>query len=107
MTTRLNAECTVLEGTFKDAIKNIGAGGLFFGTGRSIAIGQPITARFPLYNFDNIIQAAGRVIRRDPDGFAVTFNEAIEGLVCKEGHLPEIAKDTDRLNACPSQSDGS
>jgi len=95
-TTFINAEYTVLEGTFRDTIKNIGAGGLFIKTDRAIAVGQPITVGFPLYNFDNVIQSVGRVVRIDLDGIAVTFNEAIEGPVCKEGHFPEIVNEADR-----------
>lgn len=84
------AEYTVLEGTFRDFIKHIGAAGLFIKTDRNIAVGQPVSTKFPLLNFDNFIQARGRVVRRDADGFAVTFNDSIEGLVCREGHFPEI-----------------
>ena len=91
------AEYTVLEGTFRDIIRNIGAGGLFIKTHRKIAVGQPVTVRFPLYNFDQMVDSAGRVVRRDPEGFAVTFNEAIAGLVCKQGHFPEIVHEADRL----------
>ena len=90
------AEYTVLEGTFRDIVRNVGAGGLFIRTDRKIAVGQPVTVNFPLFDFDNIIQSVGRVVRRDPDGFAVTFNVAIEGLVCKEGFFPEIVHESDR-----------
>lgn len=90
------AEYTILEGTFRDIIKNIGAGGLFIKTYRKVAVDQPITVRFPLLNFDQIVESAGRVVRRDPDGIAVTFNEPIEGLVCKEGHFPEIVHEGNR-----------
>lgn len=92
------AEYSVLEGTFRDIIKNIGAGGVFIRTDRKIAVGQPITVSFPLFNFDNIVQTAGRVVRSDHDGFAVTFNEKIEGLVCKEGHFPEIVHEGQRVS---------
>ena len=91
------AEYTILEGTFRDIIKNISAGGLFIKTYRKVAVGQPITVRFPLFNFDQIIESTGRVVRRDTDGFAVTFHETIEGLVCKDGHFPEIVHEADRL----------
>ncbi|MBR9985995.1 MAG: PilZ domain-containing protein [Desulfosarcina sp.] len=84
------AEYTVLEGIFRDKIKNIGAGGLFIRTDRKIAVGQPISIRFPLFNFDKTLHASGRVVRRDPDGFAVTFTDTISGLICKKGHFPEI-----------------
>jgi Tfp pilus assembly protein PilZ len=90
------AEYTVLEGKFRDIIKNIGAGGLFIKTYRKVAVGQPVWIEFPLFNLDQTIEATGRVVRRDPDGIAVTFNEPIEGLICKEGHFPEIVHESDR-----------
>jgi len=89
-------EYAVLEGTFRDFISNIGAGGLFISTDRKVAVGQPVSIKFPLFNFDNLIQITGRAVRRDKDGVAVTFNEAIEGLVCKEGRFPEIVHEGDR-----------
>ena len=95
-TSYIICEYTVLEGTFRDFIRNIGAGGLFISTDRKIAVGQPISIKFPLFNFDNLIQITGRTVRRDPEGVAVTFNEAIEGLICKEGHFPEIVHEGDR-----------
>ncbi len=90
LTAYIIAEYTVLEGRFRDKIKNIGAGGIFIKTDRNIAVGQPILIKFPLFNYDKTLQVSGRVVRRDPDGFAVTFTETIAGLVCKEGHFPEI-----------------
>jgi len=90
------AEYTVLEGNFRDIIKNIGAGGLFIRTERNIAVGQPILTKFPLYNFDNTLEASGRVVRRDHDGFAVTFTKPVSGLICKEGHFPEIFHEGDQ-----------
>jgi hypothetical protein len=89
-------EYSVLEGDFRDKIKNIGAGGLFIRTDRKIAVGQPILTKFPLFNFDKIIQVYGRVVRRDPDGFAVTFTKPVSGLIWKEGHFPEIFHEGDR-----------
>jgi hypothetical protein len=90
------AKYTVLEGTFQDIIDSIGAGGLFIKTKRKIAVGQPITTKFPLFKLDNKLQVSGRVVRRDSDGFAVTFSEPIRGLICKEGHFPQIFHEDDR-----------
>ena len=98
-TSYIIAEYTTLEGTFRDIIKNIGAGGLFIKTHRSIAVGQPILVKFPLFNFDQTMQVAGRVVRRDPDGIAVTFAEAIAGLICKKGHFPAIFHEGDQLQS--------
>ena len=86
----------VLEGTFRDVIKNIVAGGLSVRTNRKVAVGQPITIKFPLFNFDSMMKVTGRIVCRDLAGFAVTFNEPIDGLVCKEGHFPEIVNERDR-----------
>ena len=90
------SEYSVLEGTFRDFIRNIGAGGLFISTDRKVAVGQPVSLKFPLFNFNNLIEIRGRIVRKDPEGVAVTFNEAIEGLICKEGHFPEIVHEGDR-----------
>ena len=86
------AKYTVLEGSFQDIIDKIGAGGMFIRTKRKIALGQPIATDFPLIKFKNTIQVPGRVVRIDPEGFAVTFTQAVPGLVRKEGHFPEIVR---------------
>ena len=90
------AEYLVKERTFRDVIKNIGAGGLFVRTSRRVAVGQPILLRFPLFQFANTIEVSGKVVRIDRNGFAVRFDEPIDGLICKEGHFPEIVHESDR-----------
>ena len=95
-TSYIIGEYTVIEGSFRDIIKNIGAGGVSIRTDRNIAIGQPILINFPLFQFDNTIHVAGRVVRRDHYGFAVTFDEPIHDLICKDGLLPEIVHESDR-----------
>ncbi len=90
------AQYTVAEGTFRDIIKNIGAGGLFIDADREIAVEQSISITFPLFNFDNTIHVYGKVIRRDPNGYVVAFDEPIEGLSCKDGYFPEIVHELDR-----------
>jgi hypothetical protein len=71
-TTYIIAAYTVQEGTFRDVIKNIGAGGLFVRTSRNIASGQSIRLEFPLFRFDNTVTVSGKIVRKSPDGFAVT-----------------------------------
>ena len=95
-TSYIITEYTVKEGTFRDIIKNIGAGGLFVRTSRKVAVGQPIALQFPLFNFDQTIKVTGTVSRITHLGFAVTFDEPIEGLICKKGHFPEIVHESDR-----------
>jgi hypothetical protein len=91
------AAYTVREGSFRDIIKNIGATGLFINTWRKIAEEQPIDLEFPVFEFDNQLRVKGRVVRSNPKGFSVAFDEPIEGLICKEGHFPEIVHESDRL----------
>jgi Tfp pilus assembly protein PilZ len=87
---------TVKEGTFRDIIKNIGAGGMFVRTSRKVAVGQPITLQFPLFSFEQTIQTTGTVSRVTQLEFAVTFDEKIDGLICEKGHFPEIVHESDR-----------
>ena len=95
-TSYIIAEYTVREGRFRDIIKNIGAGGLFIRTSRKIGIGQPITLRFPLFDFKHTIQVTGTVSRIAQKGFAVTFDETIDALICKKGRFPKIVHEGDR-----------
>ena len=90
------AEYKLKEGPYRDFIKNISADGLFVRTWRKFMAGESIVLKFPLFQFDNTIQLSGKVVRNDQDGFAVTFDEPIDGLMCKEGHLPEIVHEDDR-----------
>ena len=95
-TSYIITEYTVNEGTFRDVIKNIGAGGLFVRTSRKVAAGQPITLQFPLFDFEQTIQVTDTVSRITQLGFAVTFDEQIDGLICKKGHFPEIVHEGNR-----------
>ena len=95
------AEYTVKEGTYRDVIKNIGAGGLFVKTSRKISLGQTIALEFPLFHFDTIVQVTGQVIRRDHDGFAVEFDRPLESLFCKDGVFPNIVHESDRGRDIP------
>ena len=90
------AKYTVKEGTFRDIIKNIAANGLFINTSRGVAAGQSIELEFPVFDFDNQMQVKGTVARRDFKGFSVVFDRPIDGLICKEGHFPEIVHESDR-----------
>ena len=90
------AKYTVKEGTFRDIIKNIGATGVFVRTWRKIALRQHIELQFPVFDFENQLQVTGRVVRSNPTGFSVVFDQPIDGLICKEGHFPEIVHESDR-----------
>jgi len=76
------AENTTSEEKSCDVIKNISAGGLFVRTWQKVAVGRTITLQFPQFNFEKTIQVSGIVSRIEPMGFAVTFENPIEGLIC-------------------------
>ena len=89
-------EYSVKEGTFRDIIKNIGANGMFVSTTRAIAEDQSIELRFPLFEFENPIQVAGRVTRCTVTGFAVAFDRPIDDLICQDGQFPDIVHEINR-----------
>jgi hypothetical protein len=90
------AKYTVKEGTYRDIIKNICATGVFVNTWRRIAEGSPIELEFPVFEFENQLKVTGMVVRSDPKGFSVMFDQPIDGLICKEGHFPEIVHESNR-----------
>jgi len=96
-TSYIIAEYTVKEGTHRDVIKNIGGGGLYIRTSRKIAEGQSIVLNFPLLRFDDTIQVSGKVVRSEPGGFAVVFDELVNALESEDGQLPAIVHESDRL----------
>ena len=101
-TSYIIVEYRVKEGTFRDIIKNIGANGMFVNTTRGIAEGQAIELQFPLFEFDHLVQVTGQVTRSMGTGFAVTFDQPIPGLICKDGKFPEIVHEIDRTESSSS-----
>jgi Tfp pilus assembly protein PilZ len=89
-------EYTVKEGTFRDIIKNISAGGLFVWTQKHVAVGQSIVLEFPLFQFEHVIQVSGTVVRSDAKGFGVKFNEPIEELTGSRGRVAKIVHEANR-----------
>ena len=89
------AKYTVMEGTFRDLIKNIGVGGLFFRTSRKVAQGQAIVIEFPLFQFKNCPgNWKSDCCKRD--GFAVVFSEPLKGLIGDASGIPELVHAGDR-----------
>lgn len=87
---------TVKEGMFRDLIINIGAGGVFVSTRRKIIQGRSINIQFPIFAFEKWLSLMGTVVRRDLNGFAVKFNEALEVRLLNEGRFPGSVDEGDR-----------
>lgn len=90
-----SAKYSVKEGTFRDLIGNIGAGGIFFNSRRKIQLNQTISIRFPTLAFENRFYTTGMVVRCSAEGFAVMFNEPIEEKLSIEGQFPGILSERD------------
>ena len=77
-------------------IKNISAGGLFVKTSWKLDVGTPITLTFPLFDVVENVTVSGTVSRIEPQGFAVAFDQPIDGLICEKGGFPKIVHEGDR-----------
>lgn len=86
----------IKEGTFRDLIRNIGAGGVFISTTRKVSQGKLINIQFPIFAFEKRLSVMGTVVRCDTLGFAVRFNEAIEVNLFNGGRFPGSVKEGDR-----------
>jgi len=87
---------TLKEGRFRDLISNIGAGGVFISTRRKVKLGRAINIQFPIFAFGENLSVMGTVIRCDPEGFAVMFDEACEVKLFKDGKFPGNVTDDSR-----------
>lgn len=72
------AKYTIASETYRDAVENISAGGIYIRTRRAVEQGQRISLRFPIVAFDQRPSVEGRVIRAEANGFAVMFDQPIE-----------------------------
>jgi hypothetical protein len=90
-----SAKYTVKSGTYRDSVRNVSAEGIYIGTWRTIKNGQRISLRFPVFAFDRRPIVMGTVVRSQDRGFAVMFDNPIEGRVFKGGRIPEIGIERD------------
>ena len=78
-----SAKYTVKSGTYRDLIGNVSAGGIYIRTWRSIPDGERIRLRFPIVAFDRRPDVMGTVVRSQEKGFAVKFDDPLEGRIPK------------------------
>jgi hypothetical protein len=82
---QFSAKYTAKEGTHRDLIQDIGAGGVFICTRQMIAQGRSINVQFPILVFDKRLSLMGRVVRCNATGFAVMFDTPIEEKLFNSG----------------------
>ena len=62
---------------FRDYIKDISAGGIFIETETALFINQELVITFFLPNSSKPIKIRGKVVRSDPKGFGIQFDELL------------------------------
>lgn len=87
---------TTREGAFRHLTRDVGAGGVFISTRMKIRQGRRINVQFPIFAFEERLSLMGTVLRCEPEGFAVMFEEAIEVKVFKEGRFPGNVEEDNR-----------
>ena len=85
-TALFSVKYTAKEGTYRDLIKNIGAGGVFVCTRRKIIQGRTINLQLPIFAFGKRLSLMGAVVRCNAKGFAVMFDEPIDEQVFNQGN---------------------
>lgn len=94
-TALFSSKYTVKEGTFRDLIIDIGAGGVFVSSRRKIDQGLPINLQFPVLTFKKRFSLMGKVVRCNTRGFAVMFDEPMDEKLFNEGSRgPRCAEDS-------------
>ena len=70
-------ECSSQEVCFTDFIQDISRGGVFIQTDGNFYINQSITLAFSLRKDEDSISVKGKVVRIDPEGIGVKFEEVL------------------------------
>jgi len=95
-TALFSAKYTAKEGTYRDLVKDIGAGGVFVRTRQLMVQGRTINLQIPILVFGKRLSLMGKVVRCDAEGFAMMFDKPIDekifsagdwGLTCAEDSL--------------------
>ncbi len=75
----IEVDCSTDDIQCQDSIKNLSSGGVFIETDENYSMGQKIMVTFsiPKYKFDNKITLVGEVVRIEPTGVGVKFNEPV------------------------------
>lgn len=83
---------TLKEGTFRDLVHDIGAGGIYISSRRPIPLGRRINIQIPVCAFGRRLSIMGDVVRCNADGFAVMFEDDIDIRIFKDGRFPANAE---------------
>jgi hypothetical protein len=96
-----SAKYTAKEGTYRDLIKDIGAGGVFVCSRRKMIQGRTINLQVPIFAFGKRLSLMGTVLRCNATGFAIVFDEPIDEKIFNQGNreltCAEDSSDSEKL----------
>jgi hypothetical protein len=69
---------------YRDYILNISAGGLFIETKIPVIVGETVTVSFSPSDNEDPIKVEGKIVRVEPNGFGVKFNEPLTTLLSRK-----------------------
>ncbi|PIE67049.1 MAG: hypothetical protein CSA23_06175 [Deltaproteobacteria bacterium] len=92
-----STKCSAKEGKFRDLTRDVGAGGVFIRTKQRVRQGGRINIQFPIFAFEKNLSLIGTVVRSEPEGLAVMFDEAIDVRLFKDGRFPGNMKEDERF----------
>ena len=86
----------IKEGFYRDLTRDVGAGGLFITTNRTVEQGRRINIQIPIFAFERRLSLMGTIVRCEPEGFAVMFEEALEVEIFRDGRFPANIRESKR-----------
>lgn len=77
------ATIAVGDNRYEGVAKNISAGGMFIETPATVSVGQEVSLILSLFSFEDPVNITGKVVRSEPLGVAVKFDDVIQNFVNK------------------------
>jgi Tfp pilus assembly protein PilZ len=80
--TFIQVDCASDRCAFTDFVQNISAGGVYMETPLPFFVGQEISMSFSLTDAEAPVKITGKIVRVDPKGIGIQFNEILESVTC-------------------------
>ena len=69
---------------------------MFITTNRTVEQGRRINIQIPIFAFERRLSLMGTIVRCEPEGFAVMFEEALEVEIFRDGRFPANIRESKR-----------
>jgi len=78
----IRVDCSSARCAFTDFVQNISAGGVYMETQLPFFVGQELSMSLSLTDAEDLIKITGKIVRVDPKGIGIQFNEILESVAC-------------------------